>query len=257
MPLAPWVTITDLPTPRPDLPGGDEEWATLAAEAGQVLYVLSGRRWAGARTRVVDVVALHGERWAELSTSPEWWWDGSWGACTFGVSVVGGEIINHRACTCPTMVRLPYAPVTSVTEVRVGGQVRAPSSYRPAEGRWLEDLTGRGWDTCTGLVVTYVAGVDPPAVARDLAAQLALHLGYARAGDARCRLPGNTTSITRQGITQSFIPASDLINAGRTGLDEVDRWLAVVNPTNRRHRPSSWSPDTHQRTVTHAEEGSP
>lgn len=250
MPVSSWVTVTELPEGRPELPGGDEEWNALSHLATLVLFALSGRHWAGAVTRTVEVVAVGGTRWRELSSGDDWWWDGSWGA-----HVEAGQIVNHDCCGRPDRVRLPHAPVRSVDVVEVGSTTRDPASYRLTDGRWLEDRSGRGWPTCDpGLTVTYTAGEDPPEVARDLAAQLALQLGYARAGDSRCRLPRNVTSIARQGITQSFVPASQLIAEGRTGLDEVDLWLATVNPTNRRHRPSSWSPDTYPRTYTRTEE---
>lgn len=252
MPVVPWVTVAELPEGRPELPGGDEEWDTLALLATQVLFALSGRRWAGSTTRTVDVVAVGGTRWAELSSRADWWWDGSWGA---HATVADGEVYNHDCCARPGAVRLPHAPVRRIESVTIGSTVRDPATYRIADGRWLVDTSGRGWPTCDpGMTVAYTAGDDPPAVAVDLAAQLTVQLGYARVGDARCRLPRNVTAVARQGITQSFVPATQIIAAGRTGLDEVDLWLGTVNPANRRHRPSSWSPDTHPRTSTRSEE---
>lgn len=252
MPVVPWVTSADLPAERPALPGGDEEWDALGALATSVLFTLSGGRWAGARTRVVDVVAVGARRWELLYRGhTDWWWDGSWGAC-----LDRGEVYNHTGCHRPRRVRLPHYPVRSVSEVRTGDTVRDPATYRLNEGRWLEDLTPHGgWPTCNpGITVTYVAGTDPPPEAADAARALALQLGYARAGDPRCRLPRNVTSITRQGTTTKLVPAADLIAQGRTGLEEVDVWLGVANPANRRHRPSSWSPDTDPRTYVHPEE---
>lgn len=251
MPLQPWVTVADLPEPRPTL--SDEEWAGLAELTTSVLFTLSGRRWAGRVRRTVQIVAVGGPAWPTTALGADFWWDGSWGA-----HIDAGEIYNHDCCQPPREVRLPHAPVASVDLVQIGGQARDAGTYRLRDGRWLEDLTGRGWPTCDpGLVVTYSAGTDPPGEAREAARTLLLHLAYARTGDNRCRLPSNVTAVTRQGITQSFTPAADLIAAGRTGLAELDLWLATVNPTNRRHRPSSWSPDTHPRTYPRATEEIP
>lgn len=253
MPLAPWITEDDLPADRPALPGGPEEWAGLADLATGVLFALSGSRWAGEVQRVVEIVAVGGPRWHHLDHGGDFWWDGSWGA-----HVLGGEVYNHDCCSSPLTVRLPHAPVRTVERVEIGGTVRDAASYRLRDGRWLEELTGSGWPTCDpGVVVTYNAGTDPPGAGREAAATLLLHLAYGRVGDPRCRLPGNTTAISRQGITQSFTPAAEIIAAGRTGLTEVDLWLASVNPTNRRHRPSSWSPDTHPRSYPRATEEIP
>jgi hypothetical protein len=248
VPLAPWATADDLPASRPaldpDTEANDAAWSDLAALATAVLFTLSGRRWAGAVERTVEVIAAGGVRWPLVSAGTDWWYDGSWGA-----HLVDGEIVNHSCCPRPPEVRLPHAPIAEIIEVRVGATVRDAGTYRLRDRAWLEDLTGRGWPTCDpGVVVTYRAGTDPPPEARAAAVRLLLELGYARAGDTRCALPRNITAITRQGITTSFTPAAELIKEGRTGLTDVDLWLATVNPTNRRHRPSSWSPDTATRT---------
>jgi hypothetical protein len=243
VPVSPWVSVAELPEDRPllgpDPDASDAEWARAARLATDVLYALSGRRWAGAVQRTVEIVAVNGVRWPALVGSVDWWWDGSWGAC-----LERGEVINHAGCGPPVRVRLPHAPVASVDAVTVGDTLRDPSSYRLADGRWLEDRTGRGWPTCDpGVLVLYTAGIDPPDTARWAARQLALELGYSRAGDGRCRLPSHRPSINRQGISQSFTPAADLIAKGLTGLPEIDLWLGSVNPGGRRHRPSVWSPE--------------
>lgn len=248
MPVEPWITVAELPEDRPvlaeDTDASDAEWGRAIRLAIDVLYALTGRRWAGAVQRQVEIVAVNGARWPALAGTVDWWWDGSWGAC-----LAEGEVLNHVGCCPPIRVRLPHAPVASVDAVEIGGQVRDPSSYRLADGRWLEDRTGRGWPTCDpGVLVTYTAGADPPDAGRWAARQLALQFGYARVGDPRCALPRNVTAIARQGVTQSFTPAAELISQGLTGLPEVDLWLGSVNPGGRRHRPSSWSPDTAPRT---------
>jgi hypothetical protein len=248
VPLIPWATVDDLPDSRPVLdpdPTRDAAaWSDLAALATSVLFTLSGQRWAGATQRTVEIVAAGGVGWPRVSAGTDWWWDGSWGA-----HLIDGEIINHSSCPHPTEVRLPHTPVVSVDRVELGGTVRDAGTYRLRDRAWLEDRTGHGWPVCDpGVVVTYTAGTDPPPEARTVAARLLLELGYARAGDPRCALPRNVTSITRQGVTTSFTPAAELIKTGRTGLVDVDLWLGTVNPTNRRHRPSSWSPDTAART---------
>jgi hypothetical protein len=248
VPLAPWATAADLPTGRPvldpDQARNDAVWSDLAALATSVLFALSGQRWAGRAQRTVEIIAAGGVRWPHVSSGIDWWWDGSWGA-----HLVGGEIVNHACCPHPPSVRLPHSPVASVDRVEIGGVARDAGTYRLRDRAWLEERTGVGWPTCDpGVVVTYTAGADPPPEGRAAAARLLLELGYARAGDTRCALPRNITSISRQGVTTSFTPAAELIAAGRTGLTDVDLWLGTVNPTNRRHRPSSWSPDTAART---------
>jgi hypothetical protein len=55
--LVPWATLDDLPADRPTLPGGDDEWTGLLVAASEVLYALTGRRFAGVRTRAVELYA--------------------------------------------------------------------------------------------------------------------------------------------------------------------------------------------------------
>lgn len=233
--IAPWVELSDLPTPLPTLPGGEEEWAATIALASEVLWALSGRRWAGAATRTVEVVAPS----AGDDRPPGW--DLSWGTVAHPV-LIEGEVYNCRCCT-PARVRLPGSP-TAVVEVRSGGAVRDPAFYW-LNGAYLVDLSGRGWPTCPpGITVTYLNGKEPPEGGRRAAALLAYELGRARLGDPGCGLPANVTSLTRQGISQTFVPASQIIGLGQTGLVPVDTWLATVNPNRLTRRARAWSPDT-------------
>lgn len=240
---APWVELSAVPSP-PDLPGTSEEvaaeWAAIIAQASEVLWALSGRRWSGPTTVIREVVAP-----APGCDLPPGW-DASWGLAMHP-AVVDGQITNRACgCTAPPAVRLPGSPV-EVTEVRVRGTVRDADSYR-LRGAYLEDLTGRGWPVCDpGMVVTYTSGKAPPAGGRRAAALLARELALARLGQP-CGLPTNTTSVTRQGITQTFVSASELIAAGQTGVVPVDTWLATVNPGRLSRRARAWSPDTQPRT---------
>lgn len=239
--VAPWVELAALPTPLPDLPGGEEEWAATIALASEVLWALSGRRWAGVATRTVEVVApAPGCEVAPL-------WDTSWGFAMHP-ALVEGQIINTSCgCPAPPEVRLPGSPVT-VTTVTVRGAVRPADSY-DLRGPYLRDLTGRGWPTCEpGVTVTYTSGKAPPDGGQRAAALYAWELGRARVGDPACGLPANVKSQTRQGITQTFLTASELIRLGQTGLDPVDVWVATVNPAKLTRRARAWSPDTQPRT---------
>jgi hypothetical protein len=234
--VAPWVQLPDLPTPLPNLPGGEAEWGATIALASEVLWALSGRRWSGAATRTVEVVAPSAGA-ADLPPG----WTPSWGMVAHPV-LREGEVYNCR-CAQPERVRLPGTP-QAVTEVRVGATTRPPSSYW-LDGAYLVDLSGRGWPTCPpGMVVTYTSGKLPPEGGRRAAALLAWELGRARVDDPACGLPANVTNLTRQGISQTFVPASQIVALGQTGLMPVDTWLATVNPAKLTRRARAWSPDT-------------
>lgn len=233
---APWVTYADLPAPLPTLPGGEAEWAVTIQLASEVLWALTGRRWAGERVRTVQVVAP-----AAGDPYPPGW-SASWG----GVHPVlrDGEVRNC-GCSAAERVRLPDDPVTAVEEVTVSGTVRDPASYW-VQNAYLLDLSGRGWPTCPpGFTVRYRAGKPPPDGGRRAAALLAREHGRARVGDPASPLLLNLTSRTRQAITETFIPAADLIDRGMTGIPQVDSWVATVNPAKLSRRARAWSPDTH------------
>lgn len=238
--IQPWLTYADLPAPLPTLPGGEAEWGAVITLASEVLWALSGRRWAGETTRTVEVVAPAAGSDLPLG------WDSTWGT-VMHPHIVDGQITNHSCCPAPQRVRLPGSParVLSVTE---NGTARPEGSYR-LDGGYLLDLTGSGWPTCgRGVLVTYVTGRKPPEAGKVAAGILARELGRARAGDPACGLPANVTSQTRQGISQTFVPASQIIALGQTGLMPVDTWLATVNPAKLTRRARAWSPDTSPRT---------
>jgi hypothetical protein len=251
VPAAAWVTPADLP---PGLPGGEAELTAACDLATTVLYGLTGRRWAGRRTRTIDVFAQR---------TPWWWgrpagspWDLTWGVCGAGLPaaavLAGGEVYNHSGCDRPPTIRLPDFPVTQIHEVRVNGTLRDPGSYRLTGDRYLEDTWG-GWWTCgcdQPMTVTYTHGADPPAVGRAAARRLAAELAKATDGQPSA-LPGYITQRVRQAETITYTSAAALFDKGRTGLADVDLWLATVNPAGLRRSSRVWSPDTdpHYRTT--------
>lgn len=250
--LAPWVASADLPS---GLTGGQVALDAACDTASHVLYGLSGRRWSGHATRTIQVF---GEQtpWYWQRASMGLSWDASWGSCGLPALplLVGGEIYNHSGCDRPAAIRLPDYPVRSVTEVRVGGTVRDPGSYRLIGNRFLED-SWEGWPTCglawgEVLTVAYAYGAAPPTAGRWAAIRLATELAKAAAGQPSA-LPGYVTQRVRQATTESFTSAAALFDKGRTGLAEVDLWLSAVNPGRLARRSRSWSPDTdpHYRTT--------
>jgi hypothetical protein len=250
MPLTAWVTRDDLPD---GLPGGEAALDAACGAATAVLYGLTGRRWAGHATRSIEIRA---DRW------PWWWrdaalglpwgdtgagsvWGGGWGLPALPV-MAGGELYNTTGGHQRT-IRLPDYPIRAVTAVAVGGAVVDPATY------WLEGnrfLTRhhRSWPSCgladdRTMTVDYDHGADPPAPARHAAARLATELARAAAGQ-NSGLPGYVTQRVRQGETISYTSAAALFDKGRTGLADVDLWLATVNPAGLARRSRAWSPDT-------------
>lgn len=240
---APWATLEEVPS-APALPGTPEEqaaeWDAILAQASEVLFALSGRRWSGERTVTYEVVAPA----AGTDLPPAWWAGGGW---PMHPALEQGQIVNHSCCPAPVLLRLPGSP-REVLSVTHRGALRDPASY-VLSGPYLEDRSRRGWPVCDpGVIVTYKAGRTPPAGGRRAAALLARELARSRLGDPACALPANVTSQTRQGISQTFVSAADLIALGQTGVVPVDSWLATVNPARLTRPARAWSPDTATRT---------
>lgn len=139
----------------------------------------------------------------------------------------------------PGSVHLP-GPVYLVESVGVGSgdEVIHPSSYY-VEGDRLIRAHGEAWPTQDlqrplgepgTWRVTYLRGVGAPAGAGAIVASLAGELYKAVVDPGKCRLPKGWQTVQRQGITVQRMDASELLNAGRTGLPDVDLWVKALNP---------------------------
>jgi hypothetical protein len=78
--------------------------------------------------------------------------------------------------------------------------------------------------------VTYNRGIVPPQGVAGLTGNLAKEMLDALDNEGRCRLPRTVTTASRNGVTyRAYDPAAIYAN-GKTGLPEIDLWLAAVNP---------------------------
>lgn len=167
----------------------------------------------------------------------------------------GGHLGGYWSprCSCRRVSEIVLdGPVHSITSVVIDGLVVDPATYRVDDWRWLVRLDGE-WPRCSDAVadgpgsflVTYLQGVEPPAGAGLVIAELACELWKAACGDTTCRLPKRMAQQTRQGITITY---HDFRDDG-TGLPNVDMWISAVTRTWR--KPSVYSPDIqeHRRTT--------
>lgn len=222
-----------------------------AQTASQMLYELSGRRWAGMCSRTVRPChSACGCGWQVLSrghvvASDSWSCEG-------------------RACGCRDLsrVRLSGYPVIDVTQVKIDGDVLSSSEYRVDENRWLTRLNGERWPSCARLdladtedgtfSVTYQYGSPPPLMgleaAQELACQIFLQCS-GTAGEGECQLPAGVTRITRQGITieRTFFARNPNTGAWQTGLRTVDAFLNAYNPRGLPRRAVFWGPGSRER----------
>lgn len=248
----PWLLEDDLPTDRPAL--GDGVWAELTWRASELLYLLSGRQWAGSRESTVVLEAPHpreigapGLSWRETFVSalaPSSMLQPSSGLrpAAGGAVVAGSRWPVRPVREGGVVVVLPGPPVTQVTEVVVDGNPFAEWIAWVPQGH-LERTDGRRWELDGLTAVTFQHGAGPPRGGIDAALELTLELGRARAGDGNCRLPKRVTNLQREGVTVSLLDPGEHLDKARTGLLNVDAWLMSVNPHRIARRASAWSPD--------------
>ena len=186
---------------------------------------------------------------------------GRFGVCTFSVAFDSdaegtclptpllwrGHWFNVRApqgwpC-CALVLDSPLGRPIEVTEVRWNGE--------PIQGWFLEGNrlvnTAGCWPVSLAcepapLEVDFVAGSEPPLLALQAAAQLA-HEITAPCQGLPCALPGNVTSITRQGVTVTLGDPSALLEAGLTGITLLDLAIRRFNPHGLATRSRVFSPD--------------
>lgn len=159
------------------------------------------------------------------------------------------------ACSCAARceVWLP-GPVASVSEVVVDGVVVPPEAYRVDDGRYLVRQDGECWPECQDFnlsgaapddentfFVTYQRGTPVPPAGQIAAGLLACD--FAKSCTTGCQLPGNLSSLSRQGVEVTLADPTDELNNGLTGVPQVDQWIRAVNPARRTGRARVYSPD--------------
>ena len=135
----------------------------------------------------------------------------------------------------PRAVHLP-GPVNAVSTVKIDGEELPETAYR-VEGNVLYRVGGvwppQNLGAPAGEVGTWTVEYErgqavPPGVDR-LTGLLAQEFIAACTG-GKCRLPRNVTSVTRQGVSYQVYNPQEIYTTGKTGLAEIDMWLAAINP---------------------------
>lgn len=243
---SPWANVEDLPadkvTELNSLGFDADEINAYLLRASELLWTFSGRQWLGGGCEE-DAVLLS---FQPVPGTGTWPYSSSWGrcACWAGATVLDGRPYpapyQGQHIGRPISLQLPRKSITSIVSVTVDGAVF--TDWVMAPNGWLQRTDGQGWTVCDGdTEVTYRFGDPPPAGGRDAAIELGIEMLLDRAGSDQCRLPSNTVTVTRQGLTMELM-ATDLPEF-RTGLSLVDMWLQAVNPYRRPQAATVWSPD--------------
>lgn len=198
--------------------------------ASDVLYLLSGQRWAGE---------------CESTSRP------TARACR-GCAPIACRCSQYR-------LHLGVSYVREVTELIIDGQVVPEDEYQIENDRFLVLRRSAGaarkhfqlyQDTALAstekgtMEVSFTFGQDPPPLGVTAAGVLACELVKSCIPGAPCRLDARVTNKTRQGVTLAFPGLVDLIKDGATGISEVDLFLATYNPNKLRRSARVLSADT-------------
>lgn len=206
--------------------------------AVSVLWSLSGRQFG-----VCPVIArpcrqpcntMTAEYYAGVPYGAPWFpvWDGTnWRNVSCGCG-------PKCSWVAPNVVHLVSSgqPVQSVVEVVIAGEVLDEANYA-LEGDLLYRI-GADWPTQDMTQpldqpgtwsVTYMRGNPPPPGTAKLVGLLAREFLMACSG-GKCRLPRRVKSVTRQGVSYDMVDPVDIYKDGKTGIPEIDLWLAAVNP---------------------------
>lgn len=246
----------------PDLTGPAPVTGSALLAASQDLWALSGHQFGNCEVTLrpcrADCGPRHGLGWwggwpagawpLAHGTFTEWWWSATCGRCRHGCG-----------CTDADELLLPDR-ARSVTEVLVDGEVLPEGTgWLLWDGRRLVRTDGERWPLCQDWTVTggpgtwsvtAVYGSEVPESGRWAVWQLAAEYAkWCQTGE--CKLPGYTTTVTRQGVTQTFPSIVDLVEHGLTGLALVDRFLDTWNPDRLRGSAQVWNPDDFDQQPRH------
>ncbi len=155
-----------------------------------------------------------------------------------------GNCFCSDGCDCgnaPSV--LLDAPVGRIDEVQVNGVILDAAQYRVENGNRLVRLDGYGWPACAGdgFTVTYLNGYEVDELGEFVGGILANEFLMALTDERKCRLPAETTSIARQGMSLTL--ATGLFPDGVTNIREVDAYVQQWNPNGLKVKPRVWSPD--------------
>lgn len=225
----PWATDADVGSPCDDYSFDPTLLADALQIASDVLYEFTGRQWPGTCSTTIRPCGYR---------QPD--------SC---------GCLSSATCACKALseITLPGV-VAAVTEVKIDGAAISSDRYRVDDWRHLvylpesDSATRQGWPCCQRLdradteedtwSITYQYGQDPPTGGVRAAAVLGCQLAVAFQPETigECRLPKRVTSITRQGVSMTMLDPLTLFDDGKTGLEEVDLWVASIRLGARRRR---------------------
>lgn len=260
-PCFPWADPSLVRTLVPGIdPNMDPTVWVLAAS--EILYALTGRQFPGVCSATVRPEGTSCHCGCHGWGGPLWGGGLSWGySTTWPLDIPGWW--GFPGQLCPPSVYLG-TNVRDVYSVTIDGVVVGPATYRMDRRmgqlvRLADPTTGQnaGWPCCGQRIdlpasqpntfeIAFSYGEDPPMAAVLACAVLAGHmaLGANPATAGQCKLPQHVQTITRQGVTASFITdVTVILDKGYAGIPTVDAAIAAFNPHHLDRRARVFSPD--------------
>lgn len=254
-----WIDAADVADCCSGFEGGTdtselEPWVGPAVEA---LFALSGGRFTGLCGPVTDRPC---SGCGSCPAFQRWrYTDGSIGI----VPTFGGDRwlwpagSSGCSCSCVPEVWLGRSDIQGIAQVKIDGEVIAPSSYRLDQRRGMLVRTdGDRWPTCQAIhldddqpgtfSVSYWYGEQPTELAEKAAASLACQLWAACNNAGRCKLPKGTQQVVRGGtVIQLGGLIAESLKKGATGVLVIDSFIAAYGVDDEKDydHVGVWSPD--------------
>lgn len=261
-PCTAWTTTDEVAACCTEIDAGSDpdEFFELATDtASQELFALSGGIYAGLCQKTVRPCQTDCGCGMQVLSRGHVIYGPSWNGL--------GWDCDDRPCGCASLstVKLSGYPVREIVQVKIGGDVVDPDTYRLDGYRFLvrvrdpaePDIALR-WPACQMMdlpdsedgtfSVIYTHGMNPPLLGQQAAQQLACEIAKQCSG-AECKLPSGVSQITRQGVRfdRAFFRVDPVTKAWRTGLTLVDAFLNTYNPNGLTRRPMISSPSSQVR----------
>lgn len=254
--LVPGIPPTEEPCNWPIITECCSEWESFPSDvrvnattwATSILWALTGRRLGTCEVTVrpCGSTCSHGG-WMAWPVTVDCGADGAGILNPYNFDGVWFNCVCPGACSCSARCEVPLpGPVNSIVSVTVDGLVINPSAYRVDNSEILVRTDGECWPKCQNFnlsgtsevgtfFVTYTRGVVVP-VAGQIAAGI-LACEFAKSCTSGCQLPGNLSSLSRQGVEVTMVDPTDALGQGLTGVHQVDQWIRSVNPFHLASKP--------------------
>lgn len=217
-----WTTIDQLADPSHPMA------MEAIASASWILYKLTAEKYPG----VLETTDCYSARDLSVQVAPV---------------LVQGRMMNLPVASTRGNRRelyLRHSPVHQILELTLNGESQDLAKYQLRNHSFIIRKDRQFWSLNSALevCVTYRYGTPPPRAGVVAATRLADELLLAYDDSDQCAIPTNVSSVERQGVNFQMYDPQTFISEGRTGIREVDFFIAAANPGKARKRARLYSP---------------